>query len=282
MAREKSSDIRLLKLVNKKAAARDLTMGYVLYQSETVRTNTDVTYNITFLPIIKNSFETEEQENEQTPEQAAKPGEEPKNEDVKQPQLPTSAVHNGIESEFSSSNKLTAIVDLLTKTIKFPHINKFKLDQSYRGYGLGSFAMNELAVKLKSSFPDFAIEPVYFYFDRKRDDEDRDAFFSFMEKFGFWFSFDDENNNKGLLNMEKAEMFKSTVKKDTCVEIELAPFIRGVFRERDESRRELGRIRSEFKKNNTYMNRFQKDEAIKFLINVIVALCLIIVLILFI
>lgn len=134
----------------------------------------------------------------------------------------------------------------------------------------------------KGSFPDFAIEPVYFYFDSKRDDDDRGAFFSFMEKFGFTFSFDDDNNNKGLLNMEKAELLRVNQKKDKCVEIELAPFIRTLFRERDEFRQDLGRIKAEYKKNNTFMNRFEKDQAITFLTNVIIAMALIILMLIFI
>ena len=262
MGKEKNSDIRLLKLVNKITETRKVTMGYMLYSLEVVRTNTEVTYGISFVPIAKTGPEGEAEnlpENEQPSE-----------------------IMNGLENEFKKDNRLTAVADLLTRTIRFPHINKFKLSPSYRGYGLGTYAMNELAGLLKGSFPDFAVEPVFFYFDSKREDDDRGAFFSFMEKFGFTFSFDDENNNKGLLNMEKADLLRINPKKDKCAEIELAPFIRTLFRERDEFRQELGRIKAEYKKNNTFMNRFEKDQAIKFLTNVIIALMLIILMLLFI
>ncbi len=272
MAKEKNSDIKLLKLVNRVTPNKSITMGYVLYQSEIIRTSTEVTFNINFMPIVKNELE---QQTDDKPEQTAE-----KAEDAAQPVV-ESMVHTGPESEFKKDNRLSATADLITKTIKFPHMNKFKLEQTYRGYGLGTFAMNELVNNLKTMFPDFAVEPVYFFFDHKRDDEDRDAFFGFMEKFGFWFKFDDENNNKGLLNIEKAEMLKSALKKDTCVELELAPFIRGIFKERDDVRKELGRIKAEYKKNNTYMNRFEKDQAIRFLTNVIIGMALIILMLMF-
>ncbi|TCK62291.1 hypothetical protein [Seleniivibrio woodruffii] len=259
MSKEKNSDIRLLKLINKVGDTRKITMGYMLYQSEVIRTNTEVTYNITFQPIARTGPEGEA---EQMPE--------------------ISEVSSGLENEFKKDNRLTAIADLLTRTIRFPHINRFKLSPAYRGYGLGTYAMNELASQLKGSFPDFAVESVYFYFDSKREDDDRGSFFSFMEKFGFTFSFDDENNNKGLLNMTKAEDFRISVRKDKCVEIELAPFIRTIFRERDEFRQELGRIKAEYKKNNTFMNKFEKDQAIKFLTNVIIALVLLLIMFFFI
>lgn len=271
MAREKSSDIKLLKLINKITPERSLTMGYVLYQSEIIRTNTDVTFNINFLPIVKNNLEGE------NPDAA---GQAPA--DVQPDLHPQSVVHDSVESEFKKDNRLTAHADLITKTITFPHMSKFKLDKAYRGYGLGTYAMSDLTANLKNMFPDFKIEPVYFFFDHKKDDEDRDAFFRFMEKFGFWFSFDDSNNNKGLLNLEKAEMLNTVMKKNTVAEIEIAPFVRGMFKERDDMRRELGRIKADIKKNSTYMNRFEKDQTIRFLINVIIGMALLMLMILFI
>lgn len=275
MAKEKSSDIKLLKLTNNITPERSITMGYVLYQTEIVKTPTEVSFHVNFLPIVKNSVE------QHIPEQNPQ---KPANESQPQPAPEESAavVHTGNENEFKKDNRLSAHADLITKTITFPHMSKFKLDKAYRGYGLGTYAMSELANNLKTMFPDFKIEPVYFFFDHKRDDEDRDAFFRFMEKFGFWFSFDDNNNNKGLLNLETAEMLKTVSRKNTVVELELAPFIRGIFKERDDLRKELGRIKAEYKKNSTYMNRFEKDQTIRFLINVIIAMGVLMLMILFI
>jgi hypothetical protein len=258
MAREKTSDIKLYKLISKVSTSRDVTMGYVLYQSEVIRTNTEINYHITIIPIIR-------QDADGTPI----------------PEVDTSNPASAA-NQFKRENKLSATVDLVSRTVRFPHINRFKVQKYYRGYGLGSHAMNELAAYLKHTYPEFEVEPVSFSFDAKRGDgEDRDAFFTFMERYGFWFKFDGDNNNSGILNIERAEMLKTTIKKDTFQEIEISSFVKGLFRERSELRDEIGRIRAEFKQQNTVFNRFEKDQAITFLTNVIAALCIVILILLF-
>jgi hypothetical protein len=254
MAKEKSSDIKLLKLINKVTDTRDVTMGFVLYKSEVSRTNSDVSYHISIVPIIRNN---------------------PDGTPVAEPDL------GGISNHFRRENKLTVNVDLVGRTIRFPHINRFQIQQNYRGYGLGSYAMNEIVSNLKHNYPDFVVEPVHFSFESKREGEDRDAFFAFMEKFGFWFRFDGEDNTQGILNIERAEMFKTAIKKDTFQEIDISSFVKGLFMERSKLRDEIGRIKTEHKQQSTIFDRFEKDQAITFLLNVIAAMGIIILILLF-
>ncbi len=68
-------------------------------------------------------------------------------------------------------------------------------------------------------------------------------FFAFLEKFGFWFRFDGEDNNKGILNIERAEMLKLAVKKDTVSELEIAPFMKSLFVDRTKQQEEITRIK---------------------------------------
>ncbi len=106
-------------------------------------------------------------------------------------------------------------------------------------------------------------------------------FFAFLEKFGFWFRFDGEDNNKGILNIERAEMLKLAVKKDTVSELEIAPFMKSLFVDRTKQQEEITRIKNEFKEKNTVFNRFEKDQAITLLMNVIGALILLLIIVLF-
>lgn len=182
---------------------------------------------------------------------------------------------------FKKENKLSCVVDLISHSIKFPHLNRYKISKNYRGYGLSTYAMNEIATILKNQYPDFAIEPVQFSFSNEDDDVDRGAFFAFMEKFGFWFRFDGNDNNKGILNIEKAEMLKLALKKDSISELEIAPFMKGLFADRVKLSEEISRLKIEFKEKNTVMNRFEKDQAITFLLNIIGALVLLMIVILF-
>jgi len=237
---------------------RSVTMAYVLYELDIVRTNSEVTINSIIVPIVKNA-----------------PDGEPVLDDY---------AHTGPAAEtnmFKKENKLTCVVDLISHSIKFPHLNRFKLSKSYRGYGLSSFAMNEIATILKNNYPDFAIEPINFSFTEGDEDVDRSAFFAFLEKFGFWFRFDGNDNNKGILNIEKAEMLKLSLKKETITELEIAPFMKSLFADRAKLTADIGRIKTEFKDKNKVFNRFEKDQAITLLLNIIGALLLLLMMVLF-
>ncbi|PLX68527.1 MAG: hypothetical protein C0603_05080 [Denitrovibrio sp.] len=258
MAKDKSKDIRLLKITCKVTDTRSVTMAYVLYELDVIRSNSEVTINSILTPIVKNE-----------------PDGEPLLDDY---------VASGPASQtnmFKKDNKLTCNVDLISKVIRFPHLNRYKISKNYRGYGLSSYALNEIANIIKDQYPDYEIEPIHFSFTQENEDIDRGAFFAFMEKFGFWFSFDGEDNNKGILNVERAEMIKLATKKDTIVELEIATFIKSLFDDRTKQHAEITRIRTEFKDKNTVFNRFEKDQAITFLMNIIGALILLIMIILF-
>jgi len=258
MARDKSKDIRLLKIMGKVTDTRSVVMAYVLYELDIIRTNSEVVISSIIAPIVKNS-----------------PDGEPLLEDYRP------AGNASQTNIFKKENKLTCNIDLISKTIRFPHLNRYKVSKNYRGYGLSTYAMNEIAHILKEQYPDFVIEPVNFSFEDAGDDLDRDAFFAFMEKFGFWFSFDGVDNNKGILNMERAEMMKLALKRDTIKELEIAPFVKSLFTDRSKLTEEIGRMKSEYKEKNTVMNRFEKDQMITFLYNVIGALVLLLIIVLF-
>jgi len=254
MAQEKSSDLRLFKLINKVTNTRDVNMGYVLYKLDISKSSSEVSYNITIMPISRsNSDGTPVIEASENPL---------------------------VTDQLKRENKLGVTVDLISNVIRFPHINKFKIQKHYRGYGLGSYAMSEIVTTLKSKYPEMPIEPVNFSFDRHNEEEDRDAFFSFMEQFGFWFQFDGENNNIGILNIERAEMFKPVAKKDTFQEVDIASFLKKLFAERSKIREEVNQIKAAHKKESTLFNRFEKDQMITFQTNVIIALAILLIIIL--
>lgn len=259
MSRDKSKDIRLLKVNSRVTDTRSVTMAYVLYEQEITRTNSEVTITSGIVPIVKNS---------------------PQGEDLLEERAQLGAAQSS--NIFKKENKLICTVDLISHSIKFPHLNRYKVSKSYRGYGLSAYAMNEIAAILKESYPDFAIEPVHFSFTESEADVDRAAFFAFLEKFGFWFRFDGNDNNQGILNIERAEMLKIVPKKETITELEIAPFVKSLFDDRTTLNREISRIKTEFQEKNTVLNRFEKDQAITFLLNIIAALVLIILLMIFI
>ncbi|XOB66466.1 hypothetical protein ACMC5R_06840 [Deferribacteres bacterium DY0037] len=258
MARDVSKDIKLLKISGKVTDTRTVTMAYVLFELDIFRSSSEITINSSIIPIVKNA-----------------PDGEPLLEDYK---------HEGPGAQtniFKKENKLSCSVDLIAHTIRFPHLNRYKLSKNYRGYGLSSYAMNEIATILKNNYPDFTIEPIQFSFTESDEDVDRSAFFGFMEKFGFWFSFDGDDNNKGILNIERAEMLKLSLRKDTIVELEIAPFMKSLFADRSRLQEDIGRIKTDFKEKNTVFNRFEKDQAITLLLNVIGILVLLLLMVLF-
>ncbi len=53
MAREKSKDIRLLKITGKVTDTRSVTMAYVLYELDIIRTKSEVTITSIISPIVK-------------------------------------------------------------------------------------------------------------------------------------------------------------------------------------------------------------------------------------
>lgn len=55
MAKDTSKDIRLLKISNKLSDARSVTMAYVLYEQEIIKTNSEVTITSVIVPIMKNT-----------------------------------------------------------------------------------------------------------------------------------------------------------------------------------------------------------------------------------
>lgn len=259
MAREKSKDIRLFKITGRVTDTRSVTMAYVIYEFETVRTNSELTLTSTMIPIIKNT---------------------PEGEPIIEDYI-TSPVGATAASMFKKDNRLTCHVDFVAKTIRFPHLNRYKISKNFRGYGLSTYAMNEIATILKSQYSDYVIEPVQFSFSKEDEDVDRGAFFAFMEKFGFWFSFDGADNDKGILNIERAEMLKLALKKETLQELEIAPFIKSLFADRSKLQEEINRIKAEFKERSTVLNRFEKDQAITFLMNVVGVLILLILVLIF-
>lgn len=258
MARDRSKDVKLLKVSGKITDARSVTMAYVLHELEVNKSNTEVVINSILVPIVKNDTEGE-------------------------PMLDDFAASGPGASTniFRKENKLSCHVDLVSHSIKFPHLNRYKLAKNYRGYGLSTYAMIEIVDILKNQYPDFAIEPVHFSFAEGDEDVDRSAFFAFMEKFGFWFSFDGEDNTKGILNIEKAEMLKQATKKDNLTELEIAPFVKGLFADRSRLQDEINKMKLDFKEKNTVFNRFEKDQLITFLLNVIGALILLLIIVLF-
>ncbi|PLX67667.1 MAG: hypothetical protein C0602_09940 [Denitrovibrio sp.] len=251
MSKDKSKDIRLLKIASRVSDVKSVTMAYVLFEQEIVKTNSEINISSVITPIVKNSTDGE-----------------PLLEDYAQS---GPAAQTNI---FKKENKLSCVVDLIAHSIKFPHLNRYKLSKSYRGYGLSTYAMNEIVAILKNSYPDFAVEPVNFSFSKEDADVDRAAFFAFMEKFGFWFRFDGNDNNQGILNIEKAEMLKQPPKKESISELEIAPFMKELFNDRVKLAEDIKRIKLEFKEKNTVFNRFEKDQAITFLLNIIGALIL--------
>jgi len=256
MAKEKSKDIRLLKITGRVSASKMVTMAYVLFELDIARTASEVTINTVITPIVKNTPDGE-------------------------PILDNETAGISQDNQFKRENKLTCNIDLIGKSIKFPHLNRYKVSKNFRGYGISTYAMNEIATILKTQYPDFVVEPVHFSFEDSGEDVDRGSFFAFMEKFGFWFRFDGENNNKGILNIERAEMLKLAVKKDTLQELEIAPFIKSLFTDRSNLQAEIGRIKTEFNERNRVFNRFEKDQAITFLMNIVGGLVLLILIILF-
>jgi hypothetical protein len=257
MAREKTKDIRLLKLSGKVSDTRTVTMGYVLYELDINKTNSEVNISSIMVPIVKNDAEGEPLMQDYTSGPAAE------------------------TNIFKKENKLSCNVDLVSRIIRFPHMNRYKISKNYRGYGLSTYAMNEIVTMLKSDYPGFAIEPIHFSFTNESEDIDRGAFFAFMEKFGFWFSFDGDNNNKGVLNIENAEMLKTAAKKSTIQELEIAPFMKNLFTDRAKLQNEIARIKQEFKDKNKVFNRFEKDQLIILLYNIIGALVLLMLMLLF-
>lgn len=141
-------------------------------------TTQKLTYNITFQPIAK----TDEGEAEQMPD--------------------ISEVETSVLSEFKKDNRLTAVADLLTRTIRFPPINRFKLPHT-GATDWEPMPWTSWLHSLKGGFSGFrsGIRLFLFRFQAWGTD-DRGSFFSFMEKFGFTFALT-LNNNKGLLNMTK-------------------------------------------------------------------------------
>jgi len=258
MSRDKSKDIRILKVNNRISESRSVTMAYVLYEQEITKTNSEVNISSVIVPIVKNS-----PQGEPLIEEFAQSG----------PAQSTNI--------FKKENKLTCTVDLISHSIKFPHLNRYKVSKNYRGYGLSTYAMNEIATILKNSYSDYTIEPIQFSFGESDGDVDRAAFFAFLEKFGFWFRFDGSDNNKGILNIEKAEMLKLALKKDTIQEIEIAPFIRSLFSDRTKLTSEITRIKTEFQEKNKVFDRFEKDQAITFLMNIVGVLILLLIIVLF-
>jgi hypothetical protein len=255
----KSTDIKLFKLVNKISDARVVNMGYVLHELEIARSNSEVVLNSSIVPIIKNTTSGDPVSDEY--------------------------VSSGPASQanvFKKENKLSCHVDKISKTIRFPHISRYKLTKNYRGYGLSTQSMSSIVKILKNEYADYVVEPVSFTFDNQGDEADRSAFFAFMEKFGFWFKFDGDDNTKGILNIEKAEMLKLPPEKGGIQELELSAFIKGMFDERVRMHEEIGRIKTEFKEKNTVFKRFEKDQAITLMVNVIGGLILLLLAILFI
>jgi len=258
MAKETSKEMKLLKVSSKVTDTRTITMGYVLFEMEVIKTNSEVNITASIVPIVKNSPEGD-------------------------PLLDDYA-HDGPAAQtniFKKENKLSCTVDLISHSIKFPHLNRYKLSKTYRGYGLSSYAMNEIVTILKNNYHDFAVEPVHFSFEASDEDVDRSAFFGFMEKFGFWFSFDGDDNNKGILNIERAEMLKLSLRKDTLTELEIAPFVKSLFADRAKLTEDIARIKTDFKDKNKVFNRFEKDQFITLLLNIIGALCLLLLMVLF-
>lgn len=233
-------------------------MAYVLFEFDVIKTSSEVTINSIIVPLVKNSPEGE-----------------PVLDDYK-PDGPAAQTN-----VFKKENKLSCTVDLISRTIKFPHLNRYRLSKNYRGYGLSTYAMNEIVTILKNDYPEFEVDPVQFSFSDTDEDVDRSAFFAFMEKFGFWFRFDGTDNHKGILNIEKAEMMKTAAKKETIQELEIAPFMKGLFADRSKMQEEITRIKLDFKEKNTVLNRFEKDQAITFLLNIIGALVLLLLIVLF-
>lgn len=83
---------------------------------------------------------------------------------------------------FKKENKLTCNIDIISKVIRFPHLNRYKISKNYRGYGLSTYALNEIATILKEQYPDYEVEPVQFSFSQEDEDVDRGGAFFLL----FW------------------------------------------------------------------------------------------------
>ncbi|WP_022850589.1 hypothetical protein [Limisalsivibrio acetivorans] len=178
-------------------------------------------------------------------------------------------------------NRFSARADYASEIITITHGAKMMLNENIRGYGIGTFAFNEIIRWMIMRYPNYLIDSIHLNFLDVPTESARERAVRFLENFGFRFEFDKGSNEKGRFNVPLALNLHEHHNRTKVDELDIAMFIRQLLIERYQMEDRLRNQTAVHNRQEKYMDVMDKDKFISILLNVVGALVLLMLFIYF-
>lgn len=179
----------------------------------------------------------------------------------------TANMNNIAAAEKLSINKMTASVKHKSNTIDFGPAQGVFIEESLRGKGIGTFAMNELIKWLKSDFPEYSVNPYDFVSGEYMQDTDKKIRNQFLENFGFTIAFSDPTQNNGSIKVKKANMLKEHYNSEKINEHDIVKYVFGLITDRHKLEKDYGDLKHNYEtRGEELLNGIPKSDIVKYTI----------------
>lgn len=179
----------------------------------------------------------------------------------------TANMNNIAASEKLSINKLTAYAKHKSNSVEFGPAQGVFVEESLRGKGIGTFAMNELVKWVKSEFPEYSVTPFDFVSGDYIQDTDKKIRNQFLESFGFTISFSDPTQNSGNIKIKKVNMLKEHYNNDKIQELDIVKYVFGLITDRYKLEKDYGDLKRNYEtRGEELLNGIPKSDIVKYTI----------------
>ncbi len=153
---------------------------------------------------------------------------------------------SGNATDQLSINKIYALVNHRSNSIEFGPTQGLFLDKNLRNKGIGTFAMNELAVWLRDNFQEYSITPFDFVTNESMDEDEKDIRNKFLENFGFTLSFTDVTQRNGTMKAKKPSLLKNYINSEKLEELDIEKFFFNLINEKNKLEKDYNELKVEF------------------------------------
>lgn len=192
----------------------------------------------------------------------------------------TANMNNIVAAEKLSINKITALANHKSNSIDFGPGQGIFIEESLRGKGIGSFAMNELVIWIKSKFTEYAINPFEFILGDMISETDKKIRNDFFENFGFTISYSDHTQNGGIIKIKKAGMLKEHYNAEKIDEMNIEKYVFGLITDKYKIEKDYTDLKQTFDtRSNELVSGIPKADIAKYtLVCCVIAIFLLVIL----
>lgn len=189
-------------------------------------------------------------------------------------------MNNIVAAEKLSINKITALANHKSNSIDFGPGQGIFIEESLRGKGIGSFAMDELIVWIKNKFPEYSVSSFEFVSGDLISETDKNIRNDFFENFGFTISYSDHTQNSGIIKIKKASMLKEHYNAEKIDEMDIEKYVLGLITDKYKIEKDYNDLKLNFDtRSNELVSGIPKSDIAKYtLLCCAIAIILLIVL----